>query len=66
MRKSILAFIFIAFISCGSSEPDESDAKQAARSAILQNLKKYSTTHYCVCLLGELPFLLSLGSEAMV
>ena len=39
MKKAILLLIFLAFISCGSSVPDESDAKEAARSAILQNLK---------------------------
>lgn len=39
MKKVILLLGFLAFISCGHSTPDESDAKEAARSAILQNLK---------------------------
>lgn len=39
MKKAILLLSFLAFISCGHSNPDESDAKEAARSAVLQNLK---------------------------
>lgn len=39
MKKVFLLFSLMAIISCGSSTPDESDAKEAARSAILQNLK---------------------------
>lgn len=39
MKKTILALIFLSLISCVSTTPDEADAKEAARSAILQNLK---------------------------
>ena len=39
MKKSILLFGLLAMFSCGNSEPDESDAKEAARAAILQHLK---------------------------
>lgn len=39
MRKLILLLSFLAIVSCGNSTPDESDAKEAARSAVLQNLK---------------------------
>ena len=33
---------FLSFIGCGNSTPDESDAKEAARAAVLQNLKSPS------------------------
>jgi hypothetical protein len=39
MKKVFLLFSLLAIISCGNSTPDESDAKEVARSAILQNLK---------------------------
>lgn len=39
MKKAILLLSFLVLISCGSSTPDESDAKQAARAAVLQNVK---------------------------
>ncbi len=39
MKKLLLSLIFLALIGCGNSTPDESDAKEAARAAILQNLK---------------------------
>ena len=40
MKKLLLfAIMAMGLTSCGSSTPDESDAKEAARSAILQNLK---------------------------
>lgn len=39
MKKVFLFISFLAIIGCGSSTPDESDAKDAAVSAILQNLK---------------------------
>lgn len=39
MKNFLLLLSFLAFISCGNSTPDEADAKEAARSAILQNLK---------------------------
>ena len=39
MRKAFLLLSFLAFISCGNSTPDESNAKEAARAAVLQNLK---------------------------
>lgn len=42
MRKVFLLLSFLAFISCGNSTPDESDAKEAARAAIIQNLKNPS------------------------
>ena len=48
MKKLVLLFSFLAFISCGNSEPDEDDAKQAARAAIIHNLKdpKSATFHH--------------------
>lgn len=39
MKKLILLLSFLAIISCGDSTPNESDAKEAARSAVLQNVK---------------------------
>ena len=39
MKKLLLLFICTALLSCGSSEPNEANAKEAARAAILQNLK---------------------------
>lgn len=40
MKKLILLFSLLIVFNCGSSEPNESNAKQAARAAILQNLKQ--------------------------
>ena len=37
--KKLLLIILLALLSCSNSLPDESDAKEAARAAILQNLK---------------------------
>lgn len=39
MKKIFLLLTLFALISCGHSAPDESDAKEAARAAVLQNLK---------------------------
>lgn len=39
MKKLLFLFGLLAIISCSHSKPNESDAKEAARSAILQNLK---------------------------
>ena len=39
MKKVFLLFSLLALFSCGSSTPDESDAKEAARAAILKSLK---------------------------
>jgi len=40
MKKTILLFFIItSMISCSSSVPDESDAKEAARAVVLQNVK---------------------------
>lgn len=39
MKKVFLFISFLAIIGCGNSTPDESDAKDVARSVILQNLK---------------------------
>lgn len=39
MKKVLLIFITIAFASCGNSKADSSDAKKAARAAVLQYLK---------------------------
>ena len=39
MKKVFLLFSLLALFSCGSSNPDESDAKEAARAAVIQNLK---------------------------
>jgi hypothetical protein len=39
MKKTFLLFSLLALFSCGSSTPDESDAKEAARAAILERLK---------------------------
>lgn len=46
MKKTLLLFGLLAFFGCGNSEPDESDAKDAARAAILQNLKNPSDTKF--------------------
>lgn len=42
MKKAILLLSFLALMSCGNSTPDESDVKDAARAAIIQNLKNPS------------------------
>lgn len=42
MKKAILLLSFLAFLGCGNSTPDESDVKEAARAAIIQNLKNPS------------------------
>ena len=39
MKKIISILSLLALISCGNSTPDESDAKEAARAAIIQSLK---------------------------
>lgn len=39
MKKILLSFMFVTLISCGNSTPDNSDAKEAARAAIIHNLK---------------------------
>ena len=39
MKKILLLLIAFATFSCGSSTPDESNAKEAARAAILHSLK---------------------------
>jgi len=39
MKKAILLLSFLAFMGCGNSTPDESNVKEAARAAIIQNLK---------------------------
>lgn len=39
MKKVFLLFSLLALFGCGSSTPDESDAKEAARAAVIQNLK---------------------------
>lgn len=39
MRKLLLLFSLLVLFNCGSSEPNESNAKEAARAAIIQNLK---------------------------
>lgn len=39
MKKVFLLFSLLIVFSCGNSVPDESDAKEAARAAILQHLK---------------------------
>ncbi|AUS04508.1 hypothetical protein [Pseudotamlana carrageenivorans] len=39
MRKLLLIFGLLAFFSCTSSEPNEANAKNAARSAIIQKVK---------------------------
>ena len=38
MKKLILHLVFVMF-SCGHSTPNESDAKEAARAALLQRVK---------------------------
>lgn len=39
MKKILLLFSLVVLFSCGSSTPNEADAKEAARAAVLQNLK---------------------------
>ena len=39
MKKLLLVLVIFFFISCGNSTPDKSDAKEAARAAIIHNLK---------------------------
>jgi hypothetical protein len=39
MKKILLLISLVFMASCGSSTPDASDAKEAARAAVLQNLK---------------------------
>ena len=39
MKKLLLLLSALLILSCGNSNPDESDAKEAARSAIIRNLK---------------------------
>lgn len=39
MKKVFLVLSFLAIVSCGNSTPDESDAKEAARAAVISNLK---------------------------
>jgi len=60
MKKALLLFGLLAFFGCGNSEPDESDAKEAARAAILQNLKSPSDTKFhhneTVKILGDSTF----------
>lgn len=60
MKKVFLLFSLLALFSCGSSTPDESDAKEAARAAILQNLKNPSDAKFhhneTVKILGDSTF----------
>lgn len=46
MKRVLLFISFLAIMSCGSSTPDESTAKEAARAAVLQNLKNVSATEF--------------------
>lgn len=46
MKKTFLLFSLLALFACGSSTPDESDAKEAARAAIIQNLKSPSDANF--------------------
>jgi len=46
MKKILLLLSFLTIISCGSSTPDESTAKEAARAAVLQNVKSPSSTEF--------------------
>lgn len=39
MKKLALLLTFLVLISCGGSTPNDADAKQAARAAIIQSLK---------------------------
>lgn len=39
MKKLIVLILAFSIFSCGSSTPNESDAKQAARAAIIHSLK---------------------------
>ena len=46
MKKIVLLFSFFAIIGCGSSTPDVATAKEAARAAVLQNLKSPTATEF--------------------
>lgn len=46
MKKIILLLSLLALFGCGSSTPDASTAKEAARAAVLQNLKSPSATEF--------------------
>jgi hypothetical protein len=46
MKKVILLFNLLALFSCSSSSPSDSDVKEAARAAILQNLKSPTQTSF--------------------
>lgn len=46
MKKLLFLLGFATVISCGSSTPDDSDIKQAARAAILSNVKDPTSTTF--------------------
>ena len=46
MKKIVLLFSFLAIIGCGSSTPDVSTAKEAARAAILNKLTSPSSAKF--------------------
>lgn len=46
MKKLILLLSLLALFGCGSSTPDESTAKEAARAAIIHNLKSPSSANF--------------------
>lgn len=46
MKKVLLSISFLALISCGSSIADESNAKEAARAAILNKLTSPSSAKF--------------------
>ncbi|WP_131387679.1 hypothetical protein [Flavobacterium suncheonense] len=46
MKKVILFLSILVFIGCGNSEPNESNAKEAARAAIIHNLKNINSANF--------------------
>lgn len=46
MKKALFLLSLLAFISCGRSTPNDSDAKDAARAAIIHNLKNPDATFH--------------------
>lgn len=46
MKKIIIILTAFSLIGCGSSTPDEATAKEAARAAIIHNLKDPSSAEF--------------------
>lgn len=46
MKKILLLLSLLAIAGCGNSTPDESTAKEAARAAVIQNLKDVTSTEF--------------------